>query len=121
MAACAYIRTIGNDWVVRYDNRYFQLGRQSGHYAPAKSKVTVCEWEDGRIAIEYRGQKLQYTELPGPPVDAPKPVKAPAHKVVPKPPSREHPWRQSYEGMKPLGGWPADDPAKFQRAASATP
>jgi transposase len=114
-------RTIGNDWVVRYDNRYFQLGRQSGHYAPAKSKVTVCEWEEGRIAIEYRGQKLKYTELPGPPVAAPQPVKAPAQKVVPKPPSRAHPWRQSYEGMKPLGGWPADAPAEFQRAASATP
>src|SRR5438270_14086003 len=43
-------RTLSNDWVVRY----FQLPRQSGHYAVAKSKVTVCEWEDGRIAIEYR-------------------------------------------------------------------
>src|SRR5436189_3596466 len=51
-------RTIGNDWVVRYHNRYLQLQRQSQHYAPAQAKVTVCEWEDGRLAIEYRGREL---------------------------------------------------------------
>src|ERR1700758_3217064 len=28
-------RTIYNDWVVRYDNRFFQLQRQSRNYAPA--------------------------------------------------------------------------------------
>ena len=29
-------RTVSNDWVVRYDNRFLQLERQSGH-APARS------------------------------------------------------------------------------------
>src|SRR5205085_12550398 len=110
-------RTVSNDWVVRYANRYFQLQRQSGHYAPAKSKVTVCEWEDGRIAIEYREHRQEYKELPGPPVAAPKPGKAPRPKAAPKPPAREHPWRQSYEGMKPV--W--EPGTKFQRATSTTP
>ncbi len=56
-------RTIGNDWVVRYHNRYLQLQRQSQHYAPAQAKVTVCEWEDGRLAIEYRGRELKWREI----------------------------------------------------------
>jgi transposase len=112
-------RTVSNDWVVRYENRYFQLQRQSGHYAPAKSKVTVCQWEDGRIAIEYRERKLEYKELDGPPAAVAQPVQAaPRPKVVPKPPGREHPWRQSYAGMTPAG---PEGRAKFRRAASATP
>jgi hypothetical protein len=36
-------RTVSDDWVVRYDNRFFQLEPQSGHIVPARSKVWVCE------------------------------------------------------------------------------
>ncbi len=61
-----YQRRISNDWVVRYKNRFFQLPRQSRHYAPARSQVTVCEWEDGAIAIEYRGQALAWQEITAP-------------------------------------------------------
>ena len=57
-------RTVGQDWVVRYHNRALQLARQSG-YAPARSTVTVCEWPDGRLAIEYRGRPMQWTEVTG--------------------------------------------------------
>lgn len=53
------------DWVVRYGNRFFQLQRQSTHYAPAKSKV-VCEGRHGSIAIEYRGRALPWQEIPVP-------------------------------------------------------
>jgi len=57
-------RVIGNDWVVRHDDRYFQVQAQARQYAPAKGKVTVCEWEDGRLQIRYRdravnGRRLQ--------------------------------------------------------------
>ena len=44
-------RVISNDWVVRHNNRYFQIQRQARCYAPAKGKVTVCEWEDGQLEI----------------------------------------------------------------------
>ena len=43
-------RTIGNDWVVRYDNRLFQVQAQSRKYAPAQGKVVVCEWQDGTMS-----------------------------------------------------------------------
>lgn len=49
-------RVIGNDWVVRYGNRFLQVNRQGNHQAPAKGKVVVCEWPDGgwRAGIEGR-------------------------------------------------------------------
>lgn len=53
-------RVIGNDWVVRYENRYFQVKRHGRHYAPAKGKVKVCEWESGRLELRYRGQKVEW-------------------------------------------------------------
>src|ERR1022692_4452374 len=56
-------RVIGNDWVVRYENRFLQVNRQGNHQAPAKGKVVVCEWEDGRLEVRYRGQKLSWKEI----------------------------------------------------------
>jgi hypothetical protein len=56
-------RVIGNDWVVRYDNRLFQVQAQSRKYAPAQSKVVVCEWQDATVEIEYRGRKLPWKEI----------------------------------------------------------
>ena len=51
-------RSISNDWVVRDENRYFQLERTSD-YPPRQAKVTVCEWawcseQDERIEIRTR-------------------------------------------------------------------
>jgi hypothetical protein len=42
-------RTIYNDRVVRYTHRFFQLQRQSRHYAQAHSQVLVCEGRHGKI------------------------------------------------------------------------
>ena len=58
-------RVIGNDWVVRYDNRLFQVQAQSRKYAPAQGKVLACEWQDGTVEIEYRGRKLPWKEILG--------------------------------------------------------
>jgi transposase len=101
-------RTVGQDWVVRYHNRTFQLSRQSG-YAPARSTVTVCEWPDGRLAIEYRGRTMAWTEVTSPIVAGPTPPTsptpparptAPVRRPVRRPPSDDHPWRQRYQDLK---------------------
>jgi transposase len=95
-------RTVGQDWVVRYHNRALQLARQSG-YAPARSTVTVCEWPDGRVAIEYRGRAMQWTDVTGRP---PAPTTVPRVAPPPVPPVRgaragaDHPWRQGYRGIR---------------------
>ena len=96
-------RTISDDWVVRYDNRFFQLQPQSHHYAPAKSQVLVCESREGSLTIEYRGRALRWEEIPAS-------AKAIAQEttalgqakggLAPRPPKRkwvpppDHPWRQ---------------------------
>lgn len=46
-------RTVSNDWVVRYENRYLQIERQS-HRPPARSSVTVYEASTGQLEIRYR-------------------------------------------------------------------
>ena len=58
-------RSISNDWVVRYENRYFQLERSSD-YPPRQAKVRVCEWEDERIEIRYQGKAQPHREIEAP-------------------------------------------------------
>jgi len=91
-------RAVGDDWIVRYHNRSLQLERQSGH-APARSTVTVCEWRDGRLAIEYRGRAVkwhEWTDAP-PPIPPPSSVRPPAGSApgpLSRRPSDDHPWRR---------------------------
>jgi len=87
-------RSISNDWVVRYENRYFQLERTSD-YPPRQAKVAVCEWEDGRIEIRYKSKARPHREIAAP---QPKPVGM-GVKKPPRPsrwkPSSNHPWKAS--------------------------
>lgn len=95
---------IGHDWVVRYENRFLQVNRQGNHQAPAKGKVAVCEWPDGRLEIRYRGQKVPWQEieeLPHPAeVEQPRKVSVPYGGT---PPTASHSWKQRYDGMQALG------------------
>ena len=113
-------RTISNDWVVRHHNRYFQLKRRGRHYAPAQGKVLVCEWKDGRMEIEYRGQKLEWegiAELPTRPASpTAKPMVKPSSR---RQPSADHPWRQGYDGMRARGAGRSESPTLPRLAASA--
>jgi hypothetical protein len=87
---------------VRHDNRYFQVQAQARNYAPAKGKVTVCEWEDGRLQIRYRGRGVSWEEIARPvPAEAVRTSEAKAQKKKPPTPRAEHPWRQAYRKMRP--------------------
>jgi transposase len=92
-------RTLSNDWVVRYNGRLLQIQRHGGHHAPARAKVAVQEWEDGKLEIRYRGQKIAWKEiavLPRPKlVDRPEPRPA----TVYRNPPATHPWRSSYREL----------------------
>jgi hypothetical protein len=104
-------RTVSNDWVVRYDNRYFQIERQS-HRPPARSTVQVYEAADGQIEIRYRDHAMRWQELSADSIVAkqtasPQAWQAPAPKPVALPtpprvrqrhrPSIDHPWRRGYD------------------------
>lgn len=97
-------RVISDDWVVRYGGRFFQLAPQSRNYAPARGKVVVGEWPEGRVEIEYRGRGVPWREIPAPSKPAvaeARPATEPA-RVPPPPfpkgkwvPPTDHPWRQA--------------------------
>ena len=92
-------RVIGNDWVVRYENRFLQLQRQGQHYAPAKSKVVVCEWEDGHLEVRYRSRSMQFEEIAARPAKAIVEHKAIVHRN-PVIPATSHPWRRPYQELR---------------------
>lgn len=103
-------RVIGNDWVVRYGNRFLQVNRQATNLAPAKGKVVVCEWQDGRVEIRYRERKVEWEEIAERPQKAkPAPVGVAGKPYGGTPPAPSHPWRQRYDGMRSPGvvGLPA--------------
>jgi hypothetical protein len=97
-------RVISDDWVVRYGNRFFQLEPQSRNYAPARGKVAVCEWPEGRVDIEYRGHPVRWREIPAP-VRASlpavrtrrEPVRLPTAPLAKRKwvPPADHPWREA--------------------------
>ena len=93
-------RTISNDWVIRHDGHYLQLQPGSRRYGPTKSKALVCEWEDGTMEVYYRGERIEFTELPETARNASPPVLA-ARTVVVRKAKRDHPWRRGYQNMKP--------------------
>jgi hypothetical protein len=95
-------RTVSNDWVVRYDNRFFQLERQSGR-PPARSTVLVYEASDGAIEIRYRDRAMRWTEVvpqahtetavePSRPRSTP-PVSGTV-RIKPRRVCADHPWRR---------------------------
>ena len=118
-------RSLSNDWVVRDENRFYQVERQSQHHAPAKSKVTVCEWPDGRMEIHYRGEKLSWEEIPVRPVATRQEHEPRAQGETPKKkgrPGPDHPWRRGYREGPPaaLPPVPPADPTALA-SASASP
>jgi transposase len=98
-------RTVSNDWVVRYDNRLFQVERQS-HRPPARGTVLVYEAADGQIEIRYRGRAMRCTEV-APEMVARTPGGIPSARSTPRSPrasirirprpSADHPWSRGYE------------------------
>lgn len=89
-------RTVGNDWVVRYKNRFFQIVSQS-NLPPARRRVIVQEHLDGSIHIVYRDKGVLFTEikeLPREPMVTHQKQQDPEPKrrYVPPP---DHPWRRA--------------------------
>jgi len=100
-------RSLSADWMVRFENHYYQLERQSQR-APIKGKVAVRKYLDGTLHFSYRGQELSYEDLGKcrPPKEQTNSVKAAAEKkaaISPKQkyvPPADHPWRKFQFGRK---------------------
>jgi Helix-turn-helix domain len=119
-------RVVGEDRVVRYANRYFQLEGSNRKDAPARSKVLVCERRHGEITIEYRGREMPYREIAAPAKPSPEVRRSEwqrraaavnrRHK-----PAENHPWKQAarqeaerkamrLSKARPSLGWPSASP-----------
>lgn len=87
-------RSITRDWIVRFDNGFYQLKGQS-KYEPAKGKVFVRKYLNSELHFNYRGEEIAYEKLPEKPPRISKslsPKKA-GRKYKPAP---NHPWRKSW-------------------------
>lgn len=56
-------RSVGQDWVVRNENRFYQLLRSKEPLPRPTSKVTVRTWLDGSVHILHRGRRIEYQEF----------------------------------------------------------
>jgi transposase len=94
-------RTISNDWVIRHRGRSLQLQLSHRRYGPTQSKALVCEWEDGAMEVYYRGERMAFTELQEPVRKACALRPPAARAMVVRKAKKDHPWRQSYQNMRP--------------------
>lgn len=84
-------RVVQNDWTVRWQNGYLQLGRASG--VQPKQRVEVCVPLDGRVRLFFGDRELSYGTTRSEPGPArPKRVGPPKSNQGQKP-SAKHPWR----------------------------
>jgi transposase len=86
-------RVVQNDWTLRWQNGFLQLGRASG--VQPKDRVEVCVQLDGRVRLFARDRELSYGTTRSEPRPA-SPSRSPSG--VPKSnqgqkPSAKHPWR----------------------------
>jgi transposase len=94
-------RRISNDWVIRHQGRCLQLQPSQRRYGPTQSKALVCEWEDGSRQVYYRGERIAFRELYEP-VRRTSELGPPAVRaMVVRKAKKDHPWRQSYQNMRP--------------------
>lgn len=55
-------RVIGKDWVVRYDNRYYQILKQP-HLPATQSRVIVRETQNGKVRLLHNERALDYRQI----------------------------------------------------------
>lgn len=85
-------RVVQNDWTVRWQNGFLQLGRTSG--VQPKDRVEVCLQLDGRVRLFVGDRELTYGTTRSEPRSSsrPRPPRLPKSSQGNKP-SPTHPWR----------------------------
>jgi transposase len=93
-------RVVQNDWTVRWQNGYLQLGRASG--VQPKDRVEVCVQLDGRVRLFAGKRELTYgtTRSEPRPTTRPRSSRPPRSNQGQKP-SAKHPWRGKRRDLIP--------------------
>lgn len=99
-------RTVGNDWTIRYENRWYQLTGPREKMPRPRAKVTLQRRLDGSQHIFYRGAALTFHEVSA--AERVKPAAKANVATTDTPPTREtkrpsprHPWRGAISHRAP--------------------
>ena len=94
-------RKVANDWIVRFENRLYQILSCNRDLPPAKSSIIVSKRVDGSIHFIYRGWEMEAKEITKMDREIKKPEKKNGkirkHNCKP---SENHPWRRAIIGQK---------------------
>ena len=85
-------RVVGNDWCVRWRDRWLQVEARHAALRLPRRKVTVRERADGTVVLEHAGEWLSFAELRARPEPAPKPKRPVVNNRRHVPPA-SHPWK----------------------------
>ena len=87
-------RSITKDWIVRFENNYYQLKRLT-RYGPASGKVLVKRYLNGELHFVYRGKDISFQLLSERPTGSQKKKVSWQPKQLKKKwiPPKNHPWR----------------------------
>jgi transposase len=102
-------RVVGQDWCVRWRNRWLQIGSEHGPMHLPRRRVLIKQLADGRVVMEHDGKRLNFVEIGAKPA----PVKKKKEIVNNRryKPAANHPWNRE----------PAVGPRPPVNPASATP
>jgi hypothetical protein len=90
-------RSISRDWVVRHEGHWLQLQPRSRRYGPTQSKALVYEYEDGRVEVYYRGERVSFRQIAEPVREVAQPRAVVASLRVRRKAKPDHPWRLGYD------------------------
>jgi transposase len=91
-----YERTVSEDWVVRYENRFLQI--ETAEVKPG-AKITIRVRRNGRMELLHEGRRLKWHECE----ERPRKVEAKRRKRKRKvtKPAASHPWRGRFVAERP--------------------
>ena len=88
-------RVVQNDWTIRWQNGFLQLGRDSG--LQPQARLTVCEQLDGRVRLFAGDRELLWSPTRTEPSRPRKPARqntGPTGSSQGQKPAANHPWRK---------------------------
>lgn len=103
-------RVVGQDWCVRWKNRWLQIEKKHEGLRLANKRVLVKQKANGELIVEYKGQRLSCQELS----HRPKPTrrKKPVMNNRTWKPATNHPWRGPARETEPRGRLAPAAPAR---------
>ncbi len=108
-------RVVGQDWCVRWRNRWLQIGKEHQSLHLPRRKVMIRQLADGRLLVEHKSQTLSFEEFRSKPVAAKK--KRPVVNNRRWKPGANHPWNRE----PAVGTRPAVNPAPAAPARDLQP